>query len=552
MITVFKNKLLTLIFSLVLGFSIVAFTASAVVVPIAKNAVHDYKKIGCKITSKTAYNDRVELGYIISNNTSSNIASVNISTRVYYQDSYCGSFNTDFSGDITKKKDVSFTVNVSYSLDVFQPLYSHELSELGFRFYLNSVMFEDLTYKDNLDYLIDSVSLNNSKRSEEIEHLFSSEWSYNENTHFHQCLDCGAVEPLVSDEEAHTFNDVITQPTYEHGGYTTHTCTVCGYSFTDNETSSLNHNYSIVWESDETSHWHKCTDPGYESLIGSEGFHTYTDLVVDATFHSEGYTMHTCSVCGYIYIDNNVGLQTITLGEYPQSLVTDQVTIYYLNNSTPDSSGYYTYQGDKYEKVIANPNYDGVDIFDNGDVINAGSTYYFKVEPVQWRCLAVDGSKRLIVSNKLLVSHRFDESSVFYAISEIRSWLNNEFLNKVFNDTSFILTTEVNTNDVIINDKVFLPSLSELSANYFYIDEKTLDESRCFYTTDYARATGCSNHFVSSYYSYLCGDFWTRDKYFNDFVWFCCNGSLEGGPCLNPSVSYVGVLPFLWIDMQLI
>ena len=65
------------------------------------------------------------------------------------------------------------------------------------------------------------------------EHTFSSEYTYDETYHWHAAT-CG--HDVVSGKERHSFEDVVVPPTSETEGYTTHTCTVCGYSYRDNET----------------------------------------------------------------------------------------------------------------------------------------------------------------------------------------------------------------------------------------------------------------------------------------------------------------------------
>ncbi|MBO4418471.1 MAG: S-layer homology domain-containing protein, partial [Oscillospiraceae bacterium] len=63
-------------------------------------------------------------------------------------------------------------------------------------------------------------------------------------------------------------------PTCTEGGFTTHTCSRCGDSYTDSETEALGHDYQAV-----------VTEP------------TCTEI---------GYTTHTCSRCGDSYEDSTV------------------------------------------------------------------------------------------------------------------------------------------------------------------------------------------------------------------------------------------------------
>jgi hypothetical protein len=62
----------------------------------------------------------------------------------------------------------------------------------------------------------------------------------------------------VKDKLGHSYNAVVTAPTCTEGGYTTHTCTRCGDSYTDSETSATGHT---------PGDWTTVTEP----TIGIEG-----------------------------------------------------------------------------------------------------------------------------------------------------------------------------------------------------------------------------------------------------------------------------------------
>lgn len=134
---------------------------------------------------------------------------------------------------------------------------------------------------------LSSFLLSSCGNSEAPAHHYSNEWSYNGTSHWHACIDEG-YEDLKKDEANHTFVDVVTPPTYDAGGYTTHTCSVCNYSYVDSETEKLVHHYSSEWSHNETNHWHACTDEGYEDLKKDEAIHVYDDDH-DAI----------CNTCGY-------------------------------------------------------------------------------------------------------------------------------------------------------------------------------------------------------------------------------------------------------------
>ena len=149
------------------------------------------------------------------------------------------------------------------------------------------------------------------------------------------------VFTAVFEEAEHTFTSVVTEPTYESGGYTTHTCSVCGYSKIDSYTNQLVANFTVTWKNwdgevletdtgvgyneapsydgeqptkpaDDEHHysfkgWDKQISQITESTTFTAQFgaidHEYTSVVTSPTYESGGYTTHTCSTCGHILID---------------------------------------------------------------------------------------------------------------------------------------------------------------------------------------------------------------------------------------------------------
>ena len=65
-------------------------------------------------------------------------------------------------------------------------------------------------------------------------HAYGDWTSNNDGTHSKTCADCGDKVT-----ENCTYHDVVTAPTATAQGYTTHTCTVCGYSFVDSYVDPL-------------------------------------------------------------------------------------------------------------------------------------------------------------------------------------------------------------------------------------------------------------------------------------------------------------------------
>ncbi len=71
-------------------------------------------------------------------------------------------------------------------------------------------------------------------------HTYGAWTSNNDGTHSQICAECGDVAT-----ESCTYNDVVTAPTETERGYTTHTCTVCGYTFVDSYVDALGYTVSF-------------------------------------------------------------------------------------------------------------------------------------------------------------------------------------------------------------------------------------------------------------------------------------------------------------------
>ena len=142
------------------------------------------------------------------------------------------------------------------------------------------------------------------------EHTYNSSWEHDSDYHWHPST-CGHY--VKGDKAKHNFTSSVTEATYSSGGYTTYTCSVCGYSYKDGETEKLEHSYSNEWSHDSSSHWHACVDEGYSYLKKDEAGHDFDETVVKATHSSGGYTAYTCSVCGCSYKDNETSPLPITI-----------------------------------------------------------------------------------------------------------------------------------------------------------------------------------------------------------------------------------------------
>ena len=72
-------------------------------------------------------------------------------------------------------------------------------------------------------------------------HSYGAWTSNNNGTHSRTCS-CGDKQTANC-----TYRDVVTAPTSTSQGYTTHTCTVCGYSYKDSYTNPVTTNYTVTF-----------------------------------------------------------------------------------------------------------------------------------------------------------------------------------------------------------------------------------------------------------------------------------------------------------------
>lgn len=133
---------------------------------------------------------------------------------------------------------------------------------------------------------------------------------------------------------------------------------------------------------------------------------------------------------------------------------------------------------------------------DNGKYLTRKEQGYFKYEPIKWRVLSIneDGTDAFLMADQIVDLTKYYEDGtveITWEKSDIRNWLNSEFINKAFteDEKQIIKDTKVSTadnkwsgesggNDTI--DKIYLPSIEEMlePAYGFSSDEKEVDTRR--------------------------------------------------------------------------
>ncbi len=305
----------------------------------------------------------------------------------------------------------------------------------------------------------------------------------------------------------------------------------------------------------------------FNDLEGSEIYSHYYESGTNATYLSyeprfeydnENVTMFTGwneslkSISGPLTVSETYKTMTRgECGEYPQTKVSDETTIAELNKLTAtDSQGYYTYNGERYAKKLST----GSGTFFDGTECKHGRTYWFKVEPIKWKYLEGTPDDLTVVSDVLLDAHRYNESyegqkNGYYANnyknSEIRSWLNSDFLDAAFKDDFCLKTTAVDnsvastgesTNQYACettNDKIYLLSVKDIiNQDYGFANSRvTYDSARLAKVTDYAYMSG------GSYDSLGNGYWWLRSPdYYKPYCARCVDNG--GGANHDGGVDY--------------
>ena len=237
------------------------------------------------------------------------------------------------------------------------------------------------------------------------------------------------------------------------------------------------------------------------------------ELVVDKYTISEDKTATIILKVKWASIGGKKDGETIYFGEYPQDLKKEYVKI---TSDTPDKDGYYLgSDGARYEKVVADVNISNYYTSDQ-TALEAGKTYYFKVMPIKWTVQKTENdegkeSAYILLSETILdrqeyasmCRERMIDGKMIkpnnYEYSDVRSWLNNEFYKKAFNNALDTYILPMNVDNSIYTT----PNTANNSNNLYLgcVCENTIDKVTipCYIDqvdvkrpTDYAVAKGCA------------------------------------------------------------
>lgn len=192
-----------------------------------------------------------------------------------------------------------------------------------------------------------------------------------------------------------------------------------------------------------------------------------------------------------------------------------------------------------------------------GDMVNLGSyeqdnnTENGK-ENVTWLVLAVEGKKALLVSEKVLDTKKYNEEKVdiTWENSTLRTWLNKDFLNAVFEkkEAKKVVETTVKNADNSkhgttggndTKDKIFLLSIDE-AEKYF-----ATDELRRSMGTEFAASKGLKLDKSILYAGNSV--WWLRTPGLKAYHACYVNNDGVIYPTVNVNIENFGLRPAMWV-----
>ena len=134
-------------------------------------------------------------------------------------------------------------------------------------------------------------------------HKYSSEWKFDEKTHWHECTTKKHTD--TTEKIPHVFTWTEKTPAGVHTDKVEKGVCECGYETERTISDTATHAYGTEWKKDETGHWHEstcdATAPTHDAMVGDFAAHTFDEGTVTkpADYGVVGEKKFTCTVCGY-------------------------------------------------------------------------------------------------------------------------------------------------------------------------------------------------------------------------------------------------------------
>ena len=136
-------------------------------------------------------------------------------------------------------------------------------------------------------------------------HKYSSEWKFDEKTHWHECTTKKHTD--TTEKIPHVFTWTEKTPAGVHTDKVEKGVCECGYETERTISGTATHTYGTEWTKDESGHWHESTcgttAPTHDAMKRDFAAHTFDEgkVTKPADFGVVGEKKFTCTVCGYSY-----------------------------------------------------------------------------------------------------------------------------------------------------------------------------------------------------------------------------------------------------------
>ena len=136
-------------------------------------------------------------------------------------------------------------------------------------------------------------------------HKYSSEWKFDEKTHWHECTTKKHTD--TTEKTPHVFTWTEKTPADFHTDKVEKGVCECGYETERTISGTATHTYGEEWKKDESGHWHDstcdATAPTHDVMKKDFAAHTFDEgkVTKPADFGVVGEKKFTCTECGYSY-----------------------------------------------------------------------------------------------------------------------------------------------------------------------------------------------------------------------------------------------------------
>ena len=136
-------------------------------------------------------------------------------------------------------------------------------------------------------------------------HKYSSEWKFDEKTHWHECTTKKHTD--TTEKIPHVFTWTEKTPAGVHTDKVEKGVCECGYETERTISGTATHTYGTEWTKDESGHWHESTcgttAPTHDVMKRDFAAHTFDEgkVTKPADFGVVGEKKFTCTVCEYSY-----------------------------------------------------------------------------------------------------------------------------------------------------------------------------------------------------------------------------------------------------------